>query len=179
MRVKFIAAMLISSLFLVACQSADVEVEGVTDDEEEAMVHLTAETDELPLRASFMSEHRSFVYTFDYDGYLLKLIDHHLDGASDYGPSFMIDGNAQLTGSTQLLDELEYVEKKAGAESLGDYEVYRYSGLEGDCQLEYAVVPFEEEGLILRMRACPDENYEMGMEALDQLLDNLMLEAFN
>lgn len=147
------------SLFALACNT---EVENTDEGADEmASITLASENQEyFPLRASFMSDNRTMVYTFNYDGNLLKMIDTPFDGASEYGASFMVEGGAEITSSTFLIDDFENP----------------LSGPDGDCELTYASVGHDHEVLLLRLAVCDDDNATLGEQAFQSLLDELVLE---
>ena len=145
------------SLFALSC-STDSQSDDATDDS--ASITLASENQEyFPLRASFMSDNRTMVYAFNYDGNLLKMIGSP-EGTSEYGATFMVEGGAKITSSTFLIDGFEEP----------------VSGEEGACEVTYASADHDHEVLVLRLEVCEDDNAALGEEALQALLDELTLE---
>lgn len=166
------------SLFLAACQSAEpVEDTTVTPNDEAALVELSSEGELVPMQveASFMSDHQTFAYSFKYDSNLLALTDVALDGASLTGPSFQVNGGTQITGYTEWLSELEVVPELAASQLFGRYQVYRYFVPDGLCTLDTAVIQDSEEGLVLQLHICPDQDAIQGKQAFESLLTSLRL----
>ena len=175
---KPILALVLFSLVLTSC-----EVRHKAEEEEAAvlpstqLVELSSEGELVPLmlEASFMSDHQTFSYTLNYDGNLLKLMDGNLEGATSHGPNFKVEGGTEITGYTEWLSELDVVPQLASSQLWGRYQVYRYSVPDGICTLDKAVVEHMEEGLILQVRTCANQDAAQGKEALEALLTGLRL----
>lgn len=163
------------------------ELRQKTDSEEQAfapnmesetlMVELSSEGELVPMdvEASFMSDNKTFAYTFSYDPNLLNLTEAVLDKASPAGPSFLVEGGAEITGYTVWLADLEMIPQLSAVQLFGRYQVYRYAYVEGLCTIERAVVEDSEEGLVLELKLCPAQDAELGMEAFEALLTGLRL----
>ncbi len=164
MKKYLILLLVVFSLGLLACSSDGLPVEeedAAVDGEEEAYINLASEAqDYFPLRASFMSDNRSMVYTFDYDGNLLKMVDSRFDGSSEYGANFKVEGGAEITTVTFLKEDFVAPSTRA----------------DGICKLLFESVEHEEEVLVMRLRVCPEDDAELAEEALQSLVDGLMLE---
>lgn len=165
------------SLVLTAC-----EVRQKPDEEafvpSSGLVELSSEGELVPLmlEASFMSDHETFSYSLSYDGNLFQLMDANLEGSSLYGPDFKVEGGTEITGYTEWLSELDIVPELASSQLWGRYQVYRYSVPDGLCTLDKAVIEHKEEGLVLQVRTCPDQDGVQGKEALEALLTGLRLQ---
>ncbi len=171
---------LVLSVFSLVLTSCEVRTKS---DESAALpstqlVELSSEGELVPLMldASYMSDHQTFSYSLSYNGNLLRLMDTQLDGASSYGPSFSVEGGTEITGYTEWLSELDIVPQLASSELWGRYQVYRYSVPDGICTLDKAVVEHREEGLVLQVRTCGDQDAVQGKEALEALLTGLRLQ---
>ena len=161
MRKFIIPLLIILSFSLLACENGVEVEEEVSDSEEEAYITLASEEqDYFPLRASFMSDNRTMVYTFDYDGNLLKMMDTKFEGSSEYGADFKVEGGAEITTATYS--------KEAFVPPLDK--------IVDECQLSYEVVKHEEEVLLIRARVCEGDDEWLAEEAMQNLLDGLMLE---
>lgn len=160
MKVKSITVLflILMSLFAFACETDSAS-------KEEAVVELASETkSDFILRASFMSDEKSFVYTFDYDGNLLKLVDEQFEGASDFGPSFMVEGGAEITGSTVLNADPE--------RPLNGDTVF-----ENDCEVHYSVNETGgSESLVLRLAICDGDDVNNARNAFESLQEGLIVE---
>lgn len=172
--------LLVLSLFTLVLASCEMRTKPT---EEEAtlpssdLVELSSEGELVPLmlEASFMSDHETFSYSLSYNGNLLNLVDTNLQGSSVYGPDFMVEGGTEITGYTEWLSELDVVPELAASQLWGRYQVYRYSVPDGLCTLDKAVIKHFEEGLVLQVRTCPDQDGVQGKEALEALLTGLRL----
>lgn len=144
-----------AAFFLVGCQTAAEDVDLTTQ------VELAEETEPVfPLEAGFMSDSETFAYTFNYNGYLLKIMDAPLEGASSYGPSFQVEGGAEITGSTVRVEDADTL-----------------PSMDGDCSLTKKAAVFGSEALILTLRLCPDDDAALGQEAFDSLFEGLTMVA--
>lgn len=155
---KLIAFLALSSLFLAACSFSAAELgQGsvlTLGDSEEAL-------DVMSLEASFMSDNQTMVYTFSYDGNLLKMMDGQFDGASDYGASFKVEGGAEIVTSTHLLDSFDQPK----------------DGMEGECRLTHENVKHEQEVLMIRSRVCMGQDASLAKVAMESLLDGVTLKS--
>lgn len=171
-------ALTLASVSLLACQTQEVpeEVTPIETDDS-AMVELSSEGVLVPMQveASFMSDHKTFSYSFNYDSNILSLSDERLTGASIAGPSFNVVGGTEIVGRTEWLSELDIVPELAASQLYGRYQVYRYFVPDGLCTLDTAVVKDSEEGLVLQLRICPNQDAEQGKQALESLLTGLRL----
>ncbi len=174
---KLFLALTLVSLSLAACQTAAPEEDTFTEPDESAMVELSSEGVLVPMEveASFMSDHKTFAYSFSYDSNVLSLTDEQLEGASVTGPSFTVVGGTEITGRTEWLSELDIVPQLAASQLYGRYQVYRYFVPDGLCTIDTAVVQDSEEGLVLELRICPDQDAEQGKQAFESLLTGLRL----
>lgn len=166
------------SLSLAACQTQQTSEEVIpVENDDSAMVELSSEGVLVPMQveASFMSDQQTFTYSFSYDSNLVSLTEERLTGASLGGPSFKVAGGTEITGHTEWLSELDIVPQLAASQLYGRYQVYRYFVPDGLCTLDTAVVQDSEEGLVLQLRICPDQDAEQGKEALESLLTGLRL----
>ncbi|MEK9159159.1 MAG: hypothetical protein AAB383_00365 [Patescibacteria group bacterium] len=175
---KTLLALSLFTLVLASC-----EVRTKSNEEEAALppaelVELSSEGELVPLmlEASFMSDHQSFSYSLSYDGNLLKLMDTDLQGSSVAGPDFKVEGGTEITGYTEWLSELDVVPQLAASQLWGRYQVYRYTVPDGICSLDKAVIQHKEEGLVLQVRTCSDQDGVQGKEALEALLTGLRLQ---
>lgn len=160
---KIIAIFALGTLFLAACGAATSENSTVADASKTSILTMgmDVQTDSLPLEASFMSDYQTMVYTFNYEGNILKLIDTQLDGASEYGASFKVEGGAEITTSTVLAD---------GFVAPEDF-------VDGGCEVSYETFPYEKEVLVLREKVCSADDVDMAEEAINSLTENLSMEA--
>jgi hypothetical protein len=158
---KFIIPLLfLLSLSLVACDSKVDDTEEETSDEEAYITLASEAEDYFPLRASFMSDNRSMVYTFDYDGNLLKMMDSKFEGASTYGANFKAEGGAEITTATYFKEDF----------------VAPIDKVVGDCSFTYESLKHEEEVLVMQMKVCEGDDEMLAEEAMQSLLDGLMME---
>lgn len=173
---KLISTFLFLGLLFTACSSAAQEsqtsVLNVANRSADNTVPLS-----LPLEASFMSDYGSFAYYLKYNGYLLELIDLRLQGASEFGPSFNVDGGTEITAHTIWLSELPPVSERGAVQLVGHSKVYRSSFEEFSCTVKKAVVEHREEALVFQLRLCSGDDGSLGDTALTSLLENLRLET--
>lgn len=175
----FSVPLMVFSLLLLSCQSQVPEDSSEESAIPDSDLGLTSVIDipDFPLEASFMSERQTFSYHFLYDGQLLQLMDTPFSGSRGLGPSFQVEGGAELTAYTDWLSSLETIPSFASTQIVGLYEVTRYAVLDGECTVEKGVVEYGEEGLVLQLRLCSGDGGEKGKEAMENLLEGLSLEA--
>ncbi len=129
---------------------------------------------EMPLEASFMSDHQTFAYTFYYDGAQLVLMDGSLSGTVSIGPNFKVETGGVLVGSTSWVADVADIGEKAGASvQVGDYSVYRYEEAVDSCMKDHVVLPYGQEALHLVLTSCSGEDRTVGQAALDALLQHV------
>lgn len=176
---RFFLLLAFASLFLYSCATAaDEELSELG--ETSVLAAGEEQEDRLPIQnfeASFMSEHGSFAYTFEYNGYLMQLVDTPLEGASLYGPSFKVTGGAEITVLTPLAEESKMVSGLAASQILGGYPVLSMTEAAGDCTLEKVATEFWEETLVVQLRVCSGDDAEYAEQALQNLFDGLTLKA--
>lgn len=130
------------------------------------------------LKASFMSDNKTFAYTISYDGQLLGLVDTPYSGASAMGPSFKVQGGAELTGSTVLLDTFLGAQSKAGeSASIGQFDVYEYTETLNGCTLHTGLVPFGTEALRVQTRTCSGQDSDLAQKAFMDTISDLTFKA--
>lgn len=144
-----------------------------------SMVELSSEGELVPmeLEASFTSDNKTFVYSFTYDPNLLNLTEAVLEKSSPAGPSFLVEGGTEISGYTAWLSDLEMVPQLSAVQIFGRNKVYRYSYQEALCTIHRSVIESLEEGLVLELKACPAQDAELGLEALESLLNGIRLGA--
>lgn len=144
---------------------------------ETLMVELSSEGELVPmdLEASFMSNNKTFSYTFTYDPNLLNIVETDEKAASRPGAHFLVEGGAEITAYSLWLADLEMVPQFSAVQLFGRYQVYRTAYPEGLCTIERAVVEDSAEGLVLELKLCPAQDAERGMEAFEALLTRLRL----
>lgn len=179
---KFLSCFLFLGLLLGACssvvQEGQVSVLGAGDisADNQAQAGENKVQLSMPLEASFMSDYGSFVYHLKYNSYLLELIDLRLQGASEFGPSFNVDGGVEITAHTVWLSELPPVSERGAVQLVGRNKVTLSSFEEFSCTVKKAIVEHREEALIFQLRICSGDDVSLGDAALTSLLENLKLE---
>ncbi len=159
---KLIVFLALSSLFLAAC-SVSPASEEMAELGQTSLLTLGADpvVEVLPLEASFMSDYQTMVYTFNYDGNLIKMLDAQFDGASEYGASFKVEGGAEIVTSTYLIDDFDKPK----------------DGMSGECRLTHETVEHEQEVLMIRSSVCMGQDAALAGEAMGQLVDGVVLKA--
>lgn len=159
---------LVFAVFSVGCEPKP------TEEDSEAMSAVDLASDGV-LEASFMSDNKTFAYTFEYDGDLIQMVEG--EGAV-VGPQFVVEGGATISGRTTWVSDVVLATERAGAPmQVGAYQVYRYMDSEGTCSLNEAVIPYGEEALLVTLKICEGQNGEKGREAMDALLEGLLIQA--
>lgn len=171
---KLLFAFLSLSLFVTACQpktqETSDEVSSVVDED----VSLASEDMAQSLDASFLSKHGSFSYRMTYDGALLTMME--TEDASV--PYFEVQGGSIIQIESDWVATVSEDAEKAGTPvRVGSYDVYQFMDAEGTCSLSVTLVPYSEEVLRLTLKTCEGADAELGREALDQILQGLVLEA--
>lgn len=170
MRSRLPATLFLTALLLTACQvksQPTAQVELASDEAEEAL-----------LEASFLSDQQSFAYTFYYDGELMQIVDGQFDGATVVGPSFTVNGGAQIVVKSQSSAAVADLESAAGqpADINGEL-VYHLSSMEGSCSVDTSIVPVSVEALVLTVKICDGQDAQAGQKAFYSLLEGLEVKA--
>lgn len=165
---KFLFGLLLAlSIFSVGCEPKPA-------DEDTATSSVDLASDGV-LEASFMSDHKTFAYTFEYDGDLIQMVEG--EGAV-VGPQFVAEGGATISGRTTWVSDVVLATERAGAPMrVGAYQVYRYMDSEGTCALSEAVIPYGQEALLMTLKICEGQDGDKGREAMDALLEGLLIQA--
>ncbi|MFA5792977.1 MAG: hypothetical protein WC897_03865 [Candidatus Gracilibacteria bacterium] len=172
---KLLLAILALVLLSFGCANKD-ELNVALDD---SLVELASEAEPVssgivPLKASFMSDGKTFSYVISYNGKLMELMDVAYKGASAFGPSFKVSGGAELTGSTVLLEVLGDVEAKAGASTrIGDFDVYEYVETALGCDVHKGLIPFGTEVLQVQTRVCAGQDGILAKQAFTDAISDL------
>lgn len=173
---KLLFSFLFISLLITACQPKTEEVStDVSQLNGEGVVSLSSEEAmEQPLDAVFLSKNGSFAYSMTYDGGLMSLLETE-DTSTPY---FEIDGGATLTMATDWVAAMMEDAEMAGEPvKVGSYEVYQLMDSEGTCSLNVTLIPYAEEVLRATLRICEGADGDLGREALNQLLEHLVITA--
>ncbi len=171
----FVPALVVAALFLSACQTATGEDETLSFVDQDVI--LAVEENALPVQwveASFLSGEGSFSYRFEYNNYLLQLLDTPVENPADFGPHFEVEGGAEIKGYTRLVDKAESeATGQSEVQIIGKHRVSRTSFALGDCTLQKAMTEFSGEVLVFELQLCPGDNEDRGEEALEALFDEL------
>mgnify|MGYP001616739144 CR=1 FL=1 len=167
---SFVPAILsLSLVFALGCQTATGEDESLSFEDEDVV--LAVEENALPIQwveAGFLSGQGSFSYSFKYNNYLLKLLDVPVENPADFGPTFDVEGGAEIRGYTS-----KEVMSQPEVQIIGEHRVSRTSQVAGDCTVQKAATEFFDENLVLELKLCPGDDEDRGEEALEALFDEL------
>ena len=164
----WIPTLLLAGLLFTAC-STTVEPE-VEETEELAQVILAEERPDKK-RVTFVSEDRTYVYSFHYDNANFKFLGYPLEGMTENGGAFILKDGSEIVTSTSK-------DLAVGMKTMiGDYEVYKSEEVVDECVLNYRVVPQETENLVLRSKTCKGQDEDMASGLLDVFIHGLSIDA--
>ncbi len=132
-----------------------------------------------PLEASFMSDQQSFAYTLHYDGDLMQIVDGQFEGASVVGPSFTVNGGAQIVVKSATSTDVAEEEQAAGAaQQINGLWAYHTSKIDGVCAVDTSIVPVNVEALVFTVKICDGQDAQAAQAAFYSLIEGLEVKAF-
>lgn len=179
MNTKPLTALFLLSILFLGCQpkssdSADTTAVDLASDETTESSAYEAQE----LEASFMSDRQSFSYALTYDGNKMQIVDGQFDGATVVGPSFSVEGGAQIIVKTSTSSELQdFIEKAGAAVEMNGLTMYHSSSTVGSCAVDTTVVPVSVESLEFTLKVCDGQDSMVGQRAMYDLLNGLEIKA--